>query len=73
MTYVNCHFSRVRAGNQIRGTKQVEKFFVREPAAPSDDFVLHHCNVGRRTTKRYRAEFEEQPRQFTERSSLITV
>lgn len=62
---VNGHFRRVRTGNQIRCSQQVQEFGVGHPLPAPDHLILHHRDMRRRPSKRNRAQLQK------ERSHLV--
>ena len=59
---VHGHFGRVRAGNEIDCSEQVEELFARKPTAAPDDFILHDAHVRRRTAEHRHTQPQEKHR-----------
>jgi hypothetical protein len=63
---VDRQLGRVRPGNEVRRTDQVEEATAIEPAAPADDLVLDEGDVRRGPTERGAPEAQEKARQLAE-------
>ena len=50
------HLGGVRAGQEVGDAQQVEEILRAHPAAPRDDFVAQHGDVGGRSAERRQAE-----------------
>src|SRR5262249_24254305 len=66
---VNRKLGRIGSRNEIGGAEVVEKLFVREPATPAHDLLLHERDVRRGSAERRGTEPEEENSDLNERGT----
>src|SRR5690606_22644290 len=66
MTAMHGHFGRIGTRDQIGGSHKIQEVLTTHPFPASHYFFLHHCDMSRRPAKSYKAQLQEEFRDFNE-------